>query len=153
MPTHLSTNFTLEELTFSQIASRRGLDNQPNLSDTENLTRLCEMLLEPARKIISAPLHIDSGYRSPAVNASCGGAPDSAHMVGRAADLVPIGLTVLEAFDALRLNGLPFDQLIFECQAWIHIAVAAPGNEPRRQVLIASGYAGHWKYFPAGAAP
>jgi len=153
MTTQLSQHFTLEELTFSQVAARRGLDNAPHADDVENLTRLCETLLEPARIIVAAPLHVDSGFRSPAVNGAVGGAPGSAHLVGRAADLVPIGMPVLDAFNVLRSNGLPFDQLIFECQAWIHIAIAPSGQEPRRQVLLASGYAGHWTYYPEGATP
>jgi zinc D-Ala-D-Ala carboxypeptidase len=153
MTTQLSPHFTLEELTYSQVAARRGLDNAPHTSDLANLARLCETLLEPARLILGVPVHVDSGFRSPAVNGAVGGAPGSAHLVGRAADLLPIGMSVHEAFDALRSDALPFDQLIFECQAWIHIAIAADGQEPRRQVLIASGYAGHWTYLPEGATP
>ena len=67
---NLSPNFTLEELTFSQVASRTGIENDPSADPVvmANLQRLCEMLLEPARVILAVPLHIDSGYRSQFVN-------------------------------------------------------------------------------------
>src|SRR5207245_2687878 len=92
--TQLSEHFSLEELTFSQIAARTGVNNDPSANPIimANLTRLCETLLEPARLILGVPLHIDSGYRSRFVNDQVGGATNSAHIDGRAADLIPIGL-------------------------------------------------------------
>jgi zinc D-Ala-D-Ala carboxypeptidase len=144
--TQLSEHFTLEELTFSQVASRQGIDNTPSDAVVANLTRLANTLLEPAREIIEAPAHVDSGYRSSAVNAAVGGAADSAHMDGRAADTVFLGVPLQECFDKLRASDLPFDQIIFECQAWIHMSVAPEGQEPRRQALTATGHPGAWHY-------
>lgn len=143
---NLSEHFTLEELTFSEIALRKGLVNTAPPNQAANLIRLCKSLLEPARDILGAPLRINSGYRAPAVNAAVGGAGDSAHMDGRAADILPIDLPLRNAFDALRTSDLPYDQIIFECAAWIHIAIAAPGVAPRRQGLSATGGPGHWHY-------
>ena len=146
MTNNLSPHFTLDELTYSQYAARTGIDNTPTPQIVTELTRLCTMLLEPARTMLGLPLHVDSGYRSPAVNSNVGGAADSAHMFGRAADVLPIGMSVIDAFDQLRLDSLPYDQIIFECEAWIHLAIAPLGQDPRRQVLIASGSPGHWTY-------
>lgn len=142
----LSENFTLEEMTRSQTALRQGIDNTPTATQITRLTVLCETLLEPARKLLGVPLHIDSGFRCPALNTAVGGASTSAHLDGRAADIVPIGLTLQEAFDTLRKSDLPYDQIITECNAWIHIAIAANGTRPRRQMLAAKGSAGNWKY-------
>lgn len=142
---NLSEHFTLQELTASGIALRTGLDNTPDAPHVANLTRLCEMLLEPVRSLLGVPLHINSGYRSGLVNAAIGGAMNSAHMEGRAADFVPIGFPLREAFDVLRTSGLPFDQIIFECAAWIHIAVA-PNDSPRKEALTATGGPGSWHY-------
>ena len=145
--TPLSANFALEEFTVSQSALRLGIDNTPPVVAVEELRELCALLLEPARTVLGVRLHIDSGFRSPELNAKIGGAIDSAHMYGRAADVIPIGLDLAQAFDTLRSNtDLPFDQIIFECRAWIHLAIAPVGVEPRRQALTASGSPGAWHY-------
>ena len=144
--TQLTEHFSLEELTFSQVASRQGIDNKPTPEVVTNLTRLATTLLEPARALIDTPTHVDSGYRSPLVNAAVGGARDSAHMDGRAADTVFLGVPLQQAFDTLRATSLPFDQIIFECQAWIHLSIAPEGQEPRRQALTATGHPGAWHY-------
>lgn len=142
----LSEHFTLEELTFSEVALRKGLINTPPPIQAANLAKLCSSLLEPARALLGAPLRINSGYRAPAVNAAVGGAGDSAHMDGRAADVVPQDLPLRNAFDALRTSLLPYDQIIFECAAWIHIAIAPAGAVPRREALTATGHPGAWHY-------
>jgi uncharacterized protein YcbK (DUF882 family) len=44
-------------------------------------------LLEKARKLLGRPIIITSGYRCAAHNASVGGKPNSAHLVGKAVDI------------------------------------------------------------------
>jgi zinc D-Ala-D-Ala carboxypeptidase len=145
----LSSHFSLEELTFSQTASRSGIANVPSVPDIENLRRLCVTVLEPARTLLGVPLHVDSGYRSAILNKLVGGALTSAHMEGRAADVVPIGISLLDAFARLRASSIPFDQVILECQAWIHLSVSEPAVDGRREALLASGTPGHWSYVNA----
>jgi len=143
----LSPHFTLEELTFSEIALRQGFDNTPPPEVIQNLTLLALTLLEPARALLRVPLHINSGYRSHLVNECIGGASNSAHMDGRAADFVPVGVPILDAFHDLRIaTDLPYSQIIFECAAWIHIAIPLQGETPRREALLATGVPGNWKY-------
>lgn len=146
MTLSLSPHFTLDELSFSEIALRKGLINTPGQIQTANLALLCETVLEPARVLLGVPCHINSGYRSHAVNQAIGGAASSAHMDGRAADFVPVDLPLRAAFDALRLSALPYDQIIFECAAWIHMSIATSGSQPRREALTATGHAGAWHY-------
>lgn len=50
-------------------------------------------ILEAGRSIIGKPIHINSGYRSPAYNKKCGGAPKSQHMLGTAADITVAGMS------------------------------------------------------------
>jgi hypothetical protein len=145
---NLSPHFTLEELTFSQTALRKGIDNTPAAGAVENLTTLCATLLEPARDLLGVPLHLDSGFRSPALNEAVGGAKTSAHMDGRAADCIPQGADLRQAFDRLRRSDLPYDQIIYECSAWIHLAIARKGETPRREALTATGGPGNWAYQP-----
>lgn len=144
---NLSPHFTLDELTYSETALRHGIANTPSNVQLDELRRLCTDLLEPVRLILGVPLHINSGFRSIELNSAVGGTHTSAHMSGEAADFIPIGLDLETAFDMLRARAeLPVDQLIFECRAWIHIAIAPPGLIPRRQALTATGHAGAWAY-------
>lgn len=133
----LTDHFGLAELVHSQVALRTGIENDPDPGQIANLKRLCELLLEPGRAALSVPWRIDSGYRCPLVNAATGGSINSAHMDGRAADVIPIGMPVLDAFHALLKTDLPFDQMIFECATWIHLALPAPGVAPRREAELA----------------
>lgn len=136
---NLSPNFTLDELTKSTRARQLGLPNIPNDEDAANLIRLCHTLLEPIRDLLDTPMRINSGYRSPQLNAAVGGVPTSAHMEGRAADFVTPQADLSEAWRTIEKADLPFDQLIWEKNGfgsqWIHIAIAKQGEEPRKQIL------------------
>lgn len=147
-PMALSPHFTLEELAFSQIALRKGLDNTPPPEALGMLRVLCTSLLEPAQALLNAPFRINSGFRCRALNEAVGGAKTSAHMDGRAADCVPQGVDLHQAFDTLRRSNLAYDQIILECSAWIHLAIARPGEPPRREALTATGGPGNWVYQP-----
>ena len=142
----LTPNFSLGELSHSDVALRRGYDNTPNERETANLKRLAETLLEPARAMLGVPMHVNSGFRCASVNAAVGGARNSAHMDGRACDFVPVGMDLLEAFTKLAHSDLPYDQIIIECNAWIHLAVAELGTDSRRQAMVAGGGPGKWFY-------
>lgn len=148
MTDHLSPHFTLAEMVFSQKALRLGIDNTPPPGAITYMEQLCALLLEPARQMLGVPIHIDSGYRCAAINADVGGDPHSAHMEGRAADCKFIGMPLREAFDALRSNGLPYDRIIIECDAWIHLAIAQTGSAPRRvaETAKAGSRPGSWEY-------
>ena len=143
---NLSEHFALEDMVRSQMALRKGINNTPPEDVVENLGTLCTTLLEPARALWGVPVQIDSGYRCTALNAAVGGALMSAHVLGLAADCVPQGLDLQQAFDLVRKSDLPFDQMIFECHAWIHLALPHPGDAPRRQALTATGGPGAWRY-------
>lgn len=144
---YLSDHFTYEEMTFSEQALRKGLDNTPDEAAQGNLVRVCEILLEPARKLLGCPLHVNSGYRSAAVNTAVGStAAHSAHLDGCAADIVPIGVDLGIAFYMLRKSLLGWDQIILECRAWIHMSITLVGVLPRHEALMASGGPGNWVY-------
>lgn len=151
--TLLSPHFSFEELIFSEIALRKGLDNTPDAAQRMNLSRLCALALEPARDILGVPIHVNSGFRSTGVNAAVGGAANSSHMAGLAADILPIGVPLLNAFNALRTNLKGLDQIIQECgpAGWIHLSIPEGGDTPRGQALLASGGPGHWQYYEAPA--
>ena len=144
---NLSPHFTLNELTRSQTALRLGIPNVPDEQQQANMVRLCEILLEPVRELLGVPLHSDSGFRCAQLNKAVGStAPHSAHEDGRADDMIPVGMDIHEAFDKIRHSDLPYDQIIIECDAWIHLAIAPEGSRPRRMALKAIGHPGQWAY-------
>jgi zinc D-Ala-D-Ala carboxypeptidase len=136
--TRLTDHFTLEELTQSETAARRRIDNTPSSTIVENLTRTAQTL-EQVRTLLGArPVQVSSGYRSPALNAAVGGAASSAHMTGLAADFICPGFgSPLEICRKIAASNITFDQLIQE-GTWVHIGLAPAGQKPRLQILTAN---------------
>lgn len=133
---NFSEHFTLQEMIFSQTAARRGIDNTPEPKTIDNLKRLC-MLLEDVRDVCGVPIRISSGYRGSQLNLAIGGARNSQHMTGCAADFSAPPLGLNEVIENIVDANLNFDQLIREFDSWIHISV--PNNiedNPRKQILI-----------------
>ena len=71
----------------SAVARSRGIDNTPPPQAVAALHDLIGHLLDPLREAWGGPVVVNSGYRSPALNAAVGGAPRSRHMYGEAADI------------------------------------------------------------------
>ena len=131
----LSPHFSLSELTVSQEAVRRRIDNTPGEDQVENLRRLCEVL-EQVRSVLGKPITINSGYRSPAVNTAVGGKPTSEHCDGRAADIIcPAYGNPFQVATAIYNAGIEFNQLILEFGAWVHISIPAQGKGPKHEAL------------------
>lgn len=128
----LSPHFTLAEMTVSDTARARGIDNSPLAQHLANL-RVTAHRMEAVRAIVGRPIIINSAYRNPTVNRLVGGVPTSAHALGWAVDFNG------SIADARKLaDGLDsYDQLILERNgAVIHISFD-PRN--RRQNLTQRG--------------
>ena len=133
---NLSPNFTLEELTVSEIAQRRNLDNTPNASEVDNLVRVAE-LLEQVRALLNKPILVNSAFRSKPVNDEVGSKDTSQHRIGCAADIRVPGMTPKQVVQACIDGGIPFDQIIEEFGSWTHISVPnTKDTAPRKQALI-----------------
>ena len=142
----LSEHFSLEEMVFSQTAVRKGIDNTPDAIVIRNLTSLCEHILEPIRKGLARPIRISSGYRSTELNKAIGGAKNSQHIEGKAADITVQGMDTNDLFDWIINSGIIFDQCINEFNgAWIHISYAV---NARMDKLIAVKKNGRTVYLP-----
>lgn len=132
----LSENFTLEELTASEIAERKGLNNVPNATEVYNLTRLA-FFLEKVRAILGKPIIINSAFRSKAVNEAIGSKDSSQHRVGCAADIRVPGMKPDEICRAIINSNIQYDQLIREYDSWVHISIPnSKESQPRQQALI-----------------
>ena len=118
----LSDHFTLAEMTHSDYAVRTGTPNKPGTAELANLFRLAQTL-ERVRIAVGKPLIINSAYRSPSVNSAIGGAHNSQHMRGLAADVKVLGMTPYEVCQRVIRAGIEYDQLILEFGSWTHISV------------------------------
>ena len=58
----LTANITLDELTKSQVAERKGINNNPSPEQIENLKALAINVLQPIRSHFDKPLIISSGF-------------------------------------------------------------------------------------------
>jgi zinc D-Ala-D-Ala carboxypeptidase len=140
----LTEHFMLEELTRSEIAVRKGLDNTPTEDVIQNLNILAGAL-ERVRDLLGGPIHISSAYRSPKVNSAVGGSKTSAHLEGLAADFTcPAFGTPKEICIEIAASGLAFDQLIYE-GSWVHLSV---DPRYRQQTLTATFSSGRATYSP-----
>lgn len=140
--TMLSAHFSLEELTATQV---RGLDNTPAGDVVENL-KLLTGTLDAVRDLLG-PLHINSGYRSVAVNQVVGGQSTSQHCLGLAADFIAPRVSLKEAARRILAQHIAFDQLIYEFGAWLHISHPPLGRLGRGEALMIGKFTGG-KYLP-----
>ena len=88
----LSKNFSLKEMTASQTAERKGINNNPNDDQITSLQKLCENILQPVRDHYGKVVSVSSGYRSPELCVKIGSSLKSQHAKGQAADFEIFGV-------------------------------------------------------------
>lgn len=131
--------FSIKELTKSETATKKGIDNTPNAEQTKNMETLINNLLDPIREQWGAAIYVTSGFRSAALNKAVGGVSNSHHLFGCAADLSVKSVVGNKAlFDMIRRSKLKWTQLISEKNTpqgcgWVHISYV-PSNL-KNQVL------------------
>ena len=147
----LSRNFSLLELTKSDTAVRKGINNNPNAGQIEKLKDLCENILQPVRDHFGR-VKVTSGYRSIELCEAIGSSARSQHAKAEAADFECLGTDNAELADWIYSN-LEFDQLILEFytpgepnSGWIHCSYTS--DQPRKQFLWAYKSEGKTKYKP-----
>ncbi len=140
----LSKHFTLEEMTRSMVASRKGIDNIPGAGEIKNLENLCYEVLEPVRAHFDKPITVSSGYRSEALCEAIGSKKTSQHAKGMAVDFEINGVPNIQVAYWLT-NNVDFDQCILEfykpddgSAGWIHASYNEKGAN-RKQVLTFDG--------------
>ena len=135
----LSPHFTLGEMTRSE--SHPEVYNIPSHEVIANLKHLCQWL-EVLRERSGGPVRINSGYRSPQLNRKIGGATNSNHLTGCAADIRVTGFEQAIRYAAILLDYADeshqeFDELLVERNRygaiWLHFAVRF--RENRHKVL------------------
>ena len=145
--THLTPNFTLEELTHTD---HRELDNTPTTAEKciidgkevtvnayENLPRLANFLEQIKVLLGGKPIIVNSAFRSEAVNTAVKSKNTSDHRRGCAADIRVPGMTPDEVVRAIIASDLPYQQVIREFDRWTHVAITTHESDvPKKSKLI-----------------
>jgi hypothetical protein len=149
---NLTKNFTLSEMTKSETALRHDMDNTPDQTVISNLQALAVHVLQPVRDHYGKGVKVNSGFRSPDVNARVGGSRTSDHTRGMAADIEIPGVPNHELAEWVKAN-LPYTQLILEFytrgvpdSGWVHVSYD-PANL-KKQDLTAVKEGGKTVYLP-----
>lgn len=145
----ISQHFRLYELTLSETADRRKIDN--SMHDDEALrdaVYLANTVLDPVRRAFGA-FKPNSVYRSQAVERALKNRPSSwistsPHTEGRACDIEIVAKPTLELAHWASQNLETFDQIICECydprkgpnSGWVHVSVLPPGKGRNRRQLL-----------------
>lgn len=139
----ISKHISYKEATLSQTAVRKGIKNDPDAYQLQNMQLLAEKVFEPLREHFGVPIAINSFFRSPKLNKAIGGVPGSQHTQGRAIDIDDTlgGVSNKQMFDWIREN-LDYDQLIWEFgnnqnPDWVHVSYVSEA-ENRKRALKAS---------------
>ena len=147
----LTRNFSLLELTKSDTAIRKGINNNPNAEQIEKLKALCENILQPVRDHFGR-VKVTSGFRSVELCTAIGSSANSQHAKAEAADFECVGVDNAELADWIH-RELPYDQLILEFytpgepnSGWIHCS--STEGMPRKQFLHAFRKDGRTQYKP-----
>ena len=147
----LSNNFSLNEMTKSQTATRKGISNNPSEDHMNNLKELCINVLQRVRDHFGRVVSVSSGYRSPELCEAIGSSKTSQHAKGQAADFEIFDVSNQELVIWINEN-LDYDQMILEFwkgpdepnSGWVHCSYKKEGN--RKQLLRAYKEDGRTKY-------
>ena len=130
----LSDHFSLQELTKSSTAERRGIANEPDDEAVENLIMVCETILEPVREQYGIPFIPNSGFRCLELNRAIGSSDRSQHTTGEAVDFEVPSISNREVALWVQEN-CKFDQLILEfykegdpSSGWVHCSYVIDGD-------------------------
>ena len=140
MKTPISKDFCYEEFEESLKAKELKIDNLIPSNKIRYAVRLLVLnLLQPLRNKVQRPLVLKSGYRSPALNKAVGGAKDSQHLKGEAADIFcKDAMEVLLLAQIIFRFSIPFDQIVLY-DSFLHLSFRANGPQ-RFQIVYDKSY-------------
>jgi len=118
----------------------------PPIEVIDNLRRLCVDILQPLREHVGVPITISSGFRPLELNTLIGGSTTSAHMDGRAADIIIEGIKPLAVAQTIEHLGLHYDQVIHEFKQWVHVGISPEEIDIRLERLTATKQNGQTLY-------
>jgi hypothetical protein len=142
-------NFRIHELTRSELAARRGIDNGFETdAQLRAAVHLARQVLQPIRDAFGA-FTPNSVFRSQALERALKHRPaswisTSQHTQGCACDVEIPGVPTLELAQWAATHLDDFDQIICECYdprkgpnaGWVHISLRAPGAGDNRRAKL-----------------
>ena len=146
----VSANFRLYELTTSELADRRGIDNSFSTdAQLQAAVHLARNVMQPIRDHFGLGYSPNSVFRSQALERVLKRRPaswisTSQHTQGCACDIELPGVPTLELARWAAENLADFDQVICECYdprkgpnaGWVHISLRAPGSGENRRAEL-----------------
>ncbi len=147
----ISKHISYKEGVYSRTAMRRGIKNNPNAEQMENMITIAEEVFEPLRMWVGGPIKINSFFRSPELNKAIGGSSKSQHCLGQAMDIDDTfgKMSNADMYEFIKEN-LDFDQMIWEFgddnnPDWVHVSYVS-AEENRKRCLKAYKEKGKTKY-------
>lgn len=147
----ISKHISYKEGVYSRTALRRGIKNNPNAEQMENMITIAEEVFEPLRIWVGGPIKINSFFRSPELNKAIGGSGKSQHCHGQAIDIDDTfgKMSNAEMYEFIKEN-LDFDQIIWEFgdddnPDWVHVSYVS-AEENRKRCLKAYKEKGKTRY-------
>jgi zinc D-Ala-D-Ala carboxypeptidase len=137
----ISKHISYKEAIHSDTAIRRGIKNEPNDEQLAVMKELAKNVFEPLIIQFKESIHINSFFRSIALNKTIGWSRTSQHCSGEAIDIIGTnGVTNKQLFDYIK-NNIEFDQLIWEFGTsknpdWVHVSFTT--NKPNRKQILKS---------------
>ena len=114
----------------SDTAIANHIDNTVKDDTTRANLQTLHTLLWTIAQMLNIQISMDCAFRCTELNNKVGGVPSSEHRLGKAADCVPVGMTVTEFFEALQQiakdGNVVFGQVISEKGRWVHISTTNP---------------------------
>lgn len=136
---NFTENFTYEELIHSSTALRHNIDNVPKEQYIVNNLQNLAVLLQKIRDRFGVALHVNSGYRCKALNDVIGGASNSDHLYGAAADITCYDNRALwdTIIDMIKSGEIECRQAIYEYGGrWVHISINHSKNSKKQNQIL-----------------
>lgn len=101
--------------------------------------------LEEIRAVLGVPLRVTSGFRSSQLNKLVGGSPTSGHTKGLCADVIPLGIDVVEAQKKIIANKDKCPSLkkcileMVKGSEWLHVEAKTEANQPTQFFVTTNG--------------
>lgn len=133
-------NFNAEEFIYSDTAIRLGIDNTPKDINLIHNGMILADKMQEIRKLLNAPIKINSAYRCLELNRKIGSKDTSQHTKFQACDFTSSFGTPEQIVKFLKENKIEVDQCLIEFDSWVHLSIKARENRNQFAYLDNKGF-------------
>ena len=140
----LTEHFTFDELTNTSHYELLEANRESAKAFMKQL-KYTAGTLEEIRAVLGVPLRVTSGFRSSHLNKLVGGSPTSGHTKGLCADVIPVGVDVVEAQKKIIANKDKCPSLkkcileMVKGSEWLHVEAKTEANQPTQFFATTNG--------------